>query len=66
VADHTKWGVVGLSTIVGLSQADVLITDPGLSPEVHEMLSSLVGELIVASPGAPETVSAARAGVRAP
>ena len=66
VADHTKWGVVGLSTIVGLNQADVLITDPGLSPEVHEMLTSLVGELIVASPGAPEAVSAGRAGARAP
>ena len=27
VADHTKWGVVGLSSIARLDQADVLITD---------------------------------------
>jgi len=65
VADHTKWGVVGLSTIVSLNQADVLITDPGLSPEVHEMLSSLVGQLIVASSNGPAAVSPGRAGATA-
>ena len=29
VADHTKWGVIGISSIARLDQADVLITDAG-------------------------------------
>ena len=29
VADHTKWGVIGVSTIARLAQADLLISDPG-------------------------------------
>jgi len=48
VADHTKWGVVGLSSIAALSEADILITDDQLSPEVHDVLAEHVGELIVA------------------
>ena len=31
VADHTKWGVIGISSIARLDQADVLITDRGIS-----------------------------------
>ena len=27
LADHTKWGTVGISSIVGLGGADVLVTD---------------------------------------
>ena len=30
VADHTKWGMVGLCTIAPLAEADVLVTDAGL------------------------------------
>ena len=30
VADHSKWGVIGISSIARLDQADVLITDAGL------------------------------------
>ncbi|HXG40646.1 MAG TPA: hypothetical protein VNJ28_06855, partial [Candidatus Limnocylindrales bacterium] len=30
VADHTKWGVVGISTTARLDEADVLVTDSGL------------------------------------
>ena len=48
VADHTKWGVVGLSSIAALTEADILITDDELSPEVHDVLAEHVGELIVA------------------
>ena len=40
VADHTKWGVVGISSIVRLDQADVLITDAGLSPDARVMLAA--------------------------
>jgi DeoR/GlpR family transcriptional regulator of sugar metabolism len=48
VADHTKWGIVGLSTIAALGEADVLVTDDGLGPEARATLSEHVGELIVA------------------
>lgn len=50
VADHSKWGVVGLSTIVPLSDADVLITDDGLPQAAREVLGSQVGELVIARP----------------
>ena len=48
VADHSKWGVVGLSTIVPLSDADVLITDEALTPHAREVLGGQVGELVIA------------------
>ncbi|OUC97207.1 DeoR/GlpR family DNA-binding transcription regulator [Streptosporangium minutum] len=47
-ADHTKWGTVGISTIAGLSQAHVVITDSGLPDEARDELTAQVGELIVA------------------
>lgn len=50
VADHTKWGVVGLSTIAGLSQVDVLVTDADLSATARRSLSSAVRRLVVAEP----------------
>ena len=31
VTDHSKWGVIGISSIARLDQADVLVTDAGLS-----------------------------------
>ncbi len=48
VADHTKWGVVGLSTIVGLEAAQVLVSDSGLPQAARDVLSSRVGRLILA------------------
>jgi DeoR/GlpR family transcriptional regulator of sugar metabolism len=50
LADHTKWGVVGLSTIASLDEASVLITDTGLEPEACEALAARVGELVVVEP----------------
>lgn len=47
VADHTKWGVVGLQTIAQLTEVDVLITDDGMAQDVRVELTGLVGELIV-------------------
>jgi len=47
VTDHSKWGVVGISTIARLNQADILITDEGLDPDAREALESTVGELII-------------------
>ncbi len=46
VADHTKWGVVGLSSFARLDQADVLITDTGIDPAVRDQLAAAVGRLI--------------------
>ncbi|HZI96341.1 MAG TPA: DeoR/GlpR family DNA-binding transcription regulator [Actinomycetales bacterium] len=48
VADHSKWGVVGLSTIAALEEVDVLVTDDGLDPDATRAVSAAVGRLILA------------------
>jgi len=48
VADHTKWGVIGISSIGRLGDADVVVTDSGLPAEPRELLRSEVRELVVA------------------
>jgi DeoR/GlpR family transcriptional regulator of sugar metabolism len=53
VADHTKWGVIGISSIARLDQADVLITDTGLEPEARAALGREVRELLLVEPAAP-------------
>jgi DeoR/GlpR family transcriptional regulator of sugar metabolism len=58
VADHTKWGVIGLCSILSLDQADALVTDAGLGDEARELLAEQVGELLVA----PVSGQAAEAG----
>lgn len=35
VADHTKWGVVGLSSFATLDRIDTLVADAGLPPEAR-------------------------------
>ncbi|MPY90576.1 MAG: DeoR family transcriptional regulator [Luteitalea sp.] len=50
LADHTKWGVVGICTIATLADADVLLTDTGLAESARQTLSAHVGHLIVAEP----------------
>ena len=47
VGDHSKWGVVGISSIARLDQADILITDAGLASEARAVLAEAVGELII-------------------
>jgi DeoR/GlpR family transcriptional regulator of sugar metabolism len=47
VGDHSKWGVVGISSIARLDQADILITDAGLAAEARAVLAESVGRLIV-------------------
>lgn len=51
VADHTKWGVIGISSIARLDQADVLISDTGLEPEARVALAREVRELVLVEPG---------------
>ncbi|WP_184583412.1 DeoR/GlpR family DNA-binding transcription regulator [Lipingzhangella halophila] len=48
VADHTKWGTVGLSTIAPLSRCDVLVTDSGLGPRACETLAERVASVRIA------------------
>src|SRR6266511_749749 len=50
LADHTKWQVVGLSTIAAIEQASVVITDSRLPEVAREALAARVGELILVDP----------------
>jgi DeoR/GlpR family transcriptional regulator of sugar metabolism len=45
VADHSKWGVVGIASIARLDQADVLISDAGLEAAAQVAVREAVGEL---------------------
>jgi DeoR/GlpR family transcriptional regulator of sugar metabolism len=47
LADHTKWGVVGISSVGPLDEADTLITDTGLDAEARTQLLSTVRRLIL-------------------
>src|SRR4051794_21089912 len=67
LADHTKWGVVGIASIARLDQADVLVTDSHLEPDAYATLDEHVGRIVVAH-GVAEGDDAAPAiagGVRA-
>lgn len=48
LADHGKWGVVGLSRIAPLDAVDVLITDDRLPDDARTTLRDAVGELVLA------------------
>lgn len=48
MADHTKWGVVGISTFAKLDEARLLVTDSGLAPEIRTLLAEHVGDVVVA------------------
>ncbi len=50
LADHTKWGLIGISSMARLDQADILITDSGLDPAAREILASQARELLVVEP----------------
>lgn len=47
VADHTKWGQVGLSSMARLDDAHVLVTDRGLDGTAVSLLRDLVDELVL-------------------
>lgn len=57
VADHTKWGTVGLSSFASLEEVDTLVTDDGMPAgtraEIGELLPGL--ELVVAGGGTGRT-----------
>jgi DeoR/GlpR family transcriptional regulator of sugar metabolism len=51
VADHTKWGVRGLSRIAPLGDAHILVSDDGLAGEARTLLAEHIDQVIVASVG---------------
>lgn len=48
VADHTKWGIVGLSSFADLDEVDILVTDERFPPEARAQVADRVGQLIIA------------------
>jgi DeoR/GlpR family transcriptional regulator of sugar metabolism len=59
LVDHTKWGVVGLSTFLDLDHVDTLVTDGGMPTRAQATLRNHVGELIVAGPQLASELSSA-------
>ncbi|MFB6715850.1 MULTISPECIES: DeoR/GlpR family DNA-binding transcription regulator [unclassified Streptomyces] len=47
VADHTKWGTVGLSSFATLAQVDTFVTDAGLSAAAREEIEEHLPGLLV-------------------
>jgi len=50
LADHGRWGVVGLTTVADLDDIDRLVVDAGLADDARAQLAAHVGELLVADP----------------
>jgi DeoR/GlpR family transcriptional regulator of sugar metabolism len=49
LADHTKWGIVGLARIASLDQIDLLVSDDGLPAQARAALEGAVGHLRLAT-----------------
>ncbi|WP_349899273.1 DeoR/GlpR family DNA-binding transcription regulator [Parafrigoribacterium soli] len=45
LADHTKWGIVGMSTIAKLSEVDALVTDDSMPQDAREALSGRIRDV---------------------
>jgi DeoR/GlpR family transcriptional regulator of sugar metabolism len=48
LADSTKWGITGLSSMAALEEAAVLVTDRGISGAARATLDDRVGRVVVA------------------
>jgi DeoR/GlpR family transcriptional regulator of sugar metabolism len=59
LADHTKWGVVGLARMAALADASILVSDSGLTAEAREVIGGSVGELIIADRQGPGSAATA-------
>ena len=53
LADHTKWGLVGLSSFARLDEVDVLITDDMLPLDARAQVVDQVGEVMLAESSTP-------------
>ena len=49
LADHTKWGTIGLSTFAGWNDVDLVVTDPGLPAAVRKTMRETGCELVFAT-----------------
>jgi DeoR/GlpR family transcriptional regulator of sugar metabolism len=47
VADHTKWGVRGLSRIAEMDEVDVFVSDSALPPDARDAISGHVDRLVI-------------------
>jgi DeoR/GlpR family transcriptional regulator of sugar metabolism len=47
LADHTKWGIIGISSVARFEDVDTIITDAGLEPAARSEIASLVRRLIL-------------------
>jgi DeoR/GlpR family transcriptional regulator of sugar metabolism len=47
LADHTKWGIVGISSVARLEEAETIITDCGLEPSAQGQMAAAVRRLIL-------------------
>lgn len=52
VADHTKWGTVGLSSFARLDEVDTLVTDSGLPDRARAEIAEHLPNLVVAGEAA--------------
>jgi DeoR family glycerol-3-phosphate regulon repressor len=48
LADHTKWGMLGICTISALDEVDEVISDSGLAPEARRILAERIGKVRIA------------------
>ncbi|MEU1815874.1 DeoR/GlpR family DNA-binding transcription regulator [Streptomyces roseifaciens] len=55
LADHTKWGTVGLSSFALLDEVDALVTDAGLPEAVRREIAERLPELVVADASGDST-----------
>lgn len=54
VADSSKWGTVGLSTMARLHEANVIVTDDGIDDEAAAILRAEIGEVVIVRPCDPD------------
>ena len=47
LADHTKWGIIGVSSVARLEDAETIITDSGLDQGARGQLASVVRRLML-------------------
>ena len=64
LADHTKVGIVGLSTFMQLSEVDTLITDSGITARARAVLEESVDHIVLAD-SSVSTPGSSRGVVRA-
>ena len=64
LADHSKWGVIGISAIARLDEAHTLITDTGLDPAVREELGAVLRLVLVETAAPVGATTGVAAGAR--